>query len=1293
VLKPQIIGLAGARRAWSRTLIGASLLCWIVLASACTPSGLFLTSSELQEPGDLPPDSTLAYSIFLIGDAGAPHYEGANEALTVLDSLLSRTGERSTVVFLGDNIYPSGLPPSSSPMYTDAQQRIDSQLEVVADHPGRVVFLPGNHDWGGAGLGGSPQALARQEAYVEAYLGMGNTFLPDAAFPGPVEVQLHDDIMLVVIDTQWWLEERKRYGDTGTYELEQEGEFLLELDDVLWRHADKHLVVVAHHPVFSNGEHGGFFQGTRSLLSGERIARGYLGTPQDLSNLRYRRLREGLRSIFAHHRDLVYAAGHDHNLQHFVYDGQHYVVSGSGSKSGHVEQGHGALFADERKGFGAIQYYTDGSIWLRFFAANDAGEQDVLYTHRIRSPNRPIAAYSPIDTLSYADAPAESSVDDDTLRARQSEITEDEVATDEGLSLDPADAVLRGAPEAGASVPEQIPYVLVADDTVEVVANARYHRAWLKKAVLGAHYRDIWTMNVRVPVIDLGRTAGGLTPLQKGGGLQTVSLRLQGADGDQYVLRSVDKDPTLTVPEYLRETIAHDVVQDQIAAMHPYGALILPRLARAAGIYHTSPSLVYIPDDPALGFYRPIFGGMLALFESRPDEDQSDEARFGFAENVVGTPKLIEEIEADNDERVDQRAFARARLFDMLIGDWDRHADQWRWSEFDRTPGKLYRPIPRDRDFAFFKFDGFLPELIKRSGNVRFRRFTNFFDPYDDMLGLNLNGAAMDQRFTSSLDRTDWLELADSIQQALTDEVIDEAVMDFPQAVYEHHGTRMADLLKLRRDRLADAASRYFDLLATYVDVVGTDKHERFEVIRLDDDSTLVILYKTRIEGDIDRELYRRMINTSETDEIRLYGLGGVDYFRVVGHVGRGPRVRAVGGSGEDTFVDSSSVSGHTHQTIFHDSEQGNAWFTSDETRAIRSDDAENNSYQMNRFVLDERRPLIHLSRNRDDGFLLGGGVKIITHGFRRTPFAAEHRLVATTATARRAINAHYRGHFVRAVSDWDAYLNVDAVADRRFENHYGQGNGTELQDRGFYRARIGRVTAQPSVASEPLPFTTVRFGPRFDVMNVERPLVPGPTLFRDDDFVDKYFVGARFEFNVDGTDTLAATEHGARWLNSLDANAGVRNTNKVFLRLASEISYFNTLYQPRRVTIGARVGAAANVGPYEFYQANTLGGQENLRGFRKTRFSGRYAAFTNLDVRVHLTDFNVYLMRGLAGVLGFLDHGRVWSGGEKALLSGWHRGYGGGVWIAPFNMLAFTATVGRSEENTLFDLTFGFQF
>ena len=50
-------------------------------------------------------------SIFLIGDSGAPVLTGKDSVLQLLKAKLREKGRNGVVVFLGDNIYPRGLPP------------------------------------------------------------------------------------------------------------------------------------------------------------------------------------------------------------------------------------------------------------------------------------------------------------------------------------------------------------------------------------------------------------------------------------------------------------------------------------------------------------------------------------------------------------------------------------------------------------------------------------------------------------------------------------------------------------------------------------------------------------------------------------------------------------------------------------------------------------------------------------------------------------------------------------------------------------------------------------------------------------------------------------------------------------------------------------------------------------------------------------------------------------------------------------------------------------------------------
>src|SRR5690606_19025480 len=127
----------------------------------------------------------------------------------------------------------------------------------------------------------------------------------------------------------------------------------------------------------------------------------------------------------------------------------------------------------------------------------------------------------------------------------------------------------------------------------------------------------------------------------------------------------------------LRGTFAENIVQDGIASSHPYGALVIPPLARAAGIPTSHPSVVYVPPQDALGIYNTDIGNRVFLFEERAGGNMSGFADFDGADESVSTEDLLEYIAESPRHVVDQQAVLRARLFDIWIGDWDRHDDQW----------------------------------------------------------------------------------------------------------------------------------------------------------------------------------------------------------------------------------------------------------------------------------------------------------------------------------------------------------------------------------------------------------------------------------------------------------------------------------------------------------------------------------------------------------------------------------------------------------------------------------------
>src|SRR2546430_8415708 len=89
----------------------------------------------------------------------------------------------AVIVFLGDNVYPSGMPDSTAPNRAGAERALTQELRVLQVSGARGFFVPGNHDWDGMQPGGW-DAIRRQERFIAA-AGGGRALLPAVGRPWP----------------------------------------------------------------------------------------------------------------------------------------------------------------------------------------------------------------------------------------------------------------------------------------------------------------------------------------------------------------------------------------------------------------------------------------------------------------------------------------------------------------------------------------------------------------------------------------------------------------------------------------------------------------------------------------------------------------------------------------------------------------------------------------------------------------------------------------------------------------------------------------------------------------------------------------------------------------------------------------------------------------------------------------------------------------------------------------------------------------------------------------------------
>jgi len=842
------------------------------------------------------------------------------------------------------------------------------------------------------------------------------------------------------------------------------------------------------------------------------------------------------------------------------------------------------------------------------------------------------------------------------------------------------------------------------EDSITVRAGD-YSASKLKKTLFGRHYRAAWNTPVTVPFIDIEKEQ--LKPIKLGGGFQTKSLRLEDKNGQQFVFRSVNKDVSKIIPEPARFTLAHDIVQDQISASHPYGALVVPTLAEAAGVAHAKPTIAVVKDSENLGEHKETFGNMLVLFEQRPYGDMSDLPNFNSAPDVESTPKVLEKTQEHHHHQVDEHALIRARLLDILLGDIDRHDDQWRWSKHKSKDFTLYRPIPRDRDFDFLKADVMIPWLVLRKW--AFRMANSFDYEIKDVVGLGIQGMKFDRTFLTRMEKQDWVRAADSMRLSFSDEVIESAFTAWPKEIYQIDGPEIIAKLKARRDKLSLYAEQYYEELAKNVDIRGTDGDDYFKVERIHDDSTRVRRYKGSKIGKKEQPSYERTFITGETKEIRLYGLDEEDTFELIGETKKGILIRVIGGDDEDKVLDKSSVAGSRRLTHVYDTRGGNQLELSPESRIRTANDTLVNFYDRGNYKLDVLMPAISLGYTSDNGLYFGGGFVHTHQGFRKAPFASRNKLVAMFATGSDAIALSYQGNFTDVLGKWDFELALHGVSPDFQTNYFGYGNETvrlNPENEDYHRFGIGGIDVKPRlIIGNKDRGHSFQVGPDYQSIYFQDLDARSPGRFIDEEanlptnsFEDKRFLGLHAQYDFDRTDHPVYPKMGFRFSAQATGYTALGATvpEQNFARLRSELDLYIPII-PLQTVVAGRIGAATNVGEFEFYQANTLGGQDmfrekaNLRGYNRDRFSGRSYFFQNLELRTYLLQVRNYVLPFWLGVSVGMDNGRVWTDDESS--STWHQGFGAGIWIIPFPDVLFTVSRNSSKEDDLWGLSFGFRF
>jgi len=321
--------------------------------------------------------------------------------------------------------------------------------------------------------------------------------------------------------------------------------------------------------------------------------------------------------------------------------------------------------------------------------------------------------------------------------------------------------------------------------------------------------------------------------------------------------------------------------------------------------------------------------------------------------------------------------------------------------------------------------------------------------------------------------------------------------------------------------------------------------------------------------------------------------------------VDKGLRVRIIGGPGKDDIKDKSRVRGLSKKTLVYDTRKKNDIDFGTEARNNTSNNPAANTYTYAAFNYNKFIPLAYLGYNADEALVLGAGGLYTTYGFQKTPYSSHHAFGVRYASATTAFEFLYDGIFTSALFGMDLQLHLNHRGPRYSRNFFGMGNESEqsTDEKDYNRVRIGQIEIHPELSKtiNKNTFSAGLFYQKFSVDSTANRYIAdipanglNPEIFDTQDYT-----GIIVDYKYDSRDSKMLPSRGVYFNTSASFNFDLDHSVKTFNRIASDLSVFLSFRKPYRTVLAFRLGGSVNMGDYEFFQASSLGGSTNLRGFR----------------------------------------------------------------------------------------------
>ncbi|MGO4904358.1 metallophosphoesterase [Flavobacterium sp. W20_MBD1_R3] len=1193
--------------------------------------------------------SKISHTFYLIGDAGNATEKKAQQTLGLVENRLKIAAKNSTLLFLGDNIYPKGFPDTDKQNERAvAESKLTNQLKLSKNFKGKTIFIPGNHDWY-SGIKG----LEREAKFITEYLDDKKSFLPKKSC-GIDDLDINKDITLITIDSQWFLEDWDKIAtinDDCTIKTREA--FFIELESILNKNQDKTIILAIHHPLMTNGSHGGQFSLEKQLFPLEKkIPLPVIGSlvnlirktsgisPQDLQNKQYTQFSKRVKTLLQGLDNVIVVSGHDHNLQYLSKDNIKQIISGAGSKSAAAKAVFPNDFSYGRNGYAALSIYGNRTAKISFYGVED-NQEKLLFEQMVL-----------------------------------------EKKTDYYTKIFPA------------SFPVTVPATIYSAQETK--------KSGFYKFLFGKHYRNYYSLPVEVKTTTIDTLFGGLKPKRAGGGHQSKSLHLIGKNGKEYVMRALKKSASRFlqsvafkdqfIAKEFEDTYAENFLFDFYTTAHPYLPFTIGNLAQEIGVSHTNPILYYIPKHAALNDFNTEFGDELYMIEERPTDSQIDVKSFGNPISISNTEDVMKNLHKDEKYSIDENEYIKARILDMLIGDWDRHEDQWRWGEYKEDGKIIYKPIPRDRDQVFTKYDGALLSILMNMPILR--HMQTFKSDIKNVKWLNREAYPLDLAFLKTSDEKAWIAQAKYIQENLSDAAIDAAFDDLPAAIQDETVEEIKRNLKLRKKQLQRYATDYYKVLQETVLIVGTDKKDKFIIHKKAEKRIEIEVY--RIKKDGDELLYTKNFTAGKTKNIWIYGLDDNDIFEEKGTATSAINIRLIGGQNADFYAIENG-----EKIKIHDFKSKKNTFEVDQkTKIILSDDYETSLYDYKKPKYNVFSGLPNIGYNPDDGVKMGLIANYTVYNFNQNPYTHRHVLKANYYFATSGFELVYNGRFPKLFGKWDLDLESRFTSPNFTINYFGYGNETVNNDDTFgmnyNRVRIEMLKVLPSIKRVGKHGSEINFQTIFERISVEKTsnrLVAVSEIILPAVFDTQQFAGATLKYSFENYDIPSFPSMGMGFSIAGTWKMNLNDSRRNFPAIESKINFDHKIDAKGKVVLATILKAKMLLNNnFDFYQGAILGGNYDLRGFRNERFLGNKSFYQSSDLRWNIGKIKKTIIPMSYGILGGFDYGRVWQKGENS--EKWHQSFGGGLWLNGLNVITARITYFKSageEARIVFGLGFGF--